>query len=230
MEPTQPISPTLRGRRYGWTWLLAERAAAVFGLLCLATWGVMRFEGSLGARYELERFAGLQRPVPLSTATPDLSLWDPKRIAAWRTDLDKPAPPPLAVLRVPKIGLEVAVLPGTDDFTLNRGVGHIDDTPLPGADGNSGIAGHRDGFFRGLKDIGPGDGIELETLQGNEAYRVTRVWVVYPEDVSVLDATPTRSLTLVTCYPFYHVGPAPQRYIVRAEHKEESASRATSRH
>ena len=165
VEPTQPISPTLRARRYGRTWLLAERAAAVFGLLCLATWGVMRFEGSLGARYELERFAGLQRPAPLSTATPDLSLWDPKRIAAWRTALDKPAPPPLAVLRVPKIGLEVAVLPGTDDFTLNRGVGHIDDTPLPGADGNSGIAGHRDGFFRGLKDIGPGDGIELETLK-----------------------------------------------------------------
>ena len=95
---------------------------------------------------------------------------------------------------------------------------------MPGTDGNSGIAGHRDGFFRGLKDIGPGDAIELETLQGKEVYHVERVWVVYPEDVSVLDATPTRSLTLVTCYPFYHVGPAPQRYIVRAVNAEVSAS------
>jgi len=126
------------------------------------------------------------------------------------------APPPLAVLRIPKVHLEVPVLPGTDDFTLNRAVGHIDDTAMPGAEGNSGIAGHRDGFFRGLKDIAPGDAIELETLRGKELYTVERTWVVSPEDVSVLDATPTRSLTLVTCYPFYHVGPAPHRFIVRA--------------
>ena len=88
--------------------------------------------------------------------------------------------------------------------------------PASGTDGNSGIAGHRDGFFRGLKDIGPADTIQLETLRGTEVYRVERTWVVDPEDVSVLDATLTPSLTLVTCYPFYHVGPAPQRYIVRA--------------
>ena len=110
----------------------------------------------------------------------------------------------------------MAVLPGTDEFTLNRAVSHIEDTALPGTDGNSGIAGHRDGFFRGLKDIAPGDVIELETLRGKEIYRIERTWVVDPEDVSVLDATPKRSLTLVTCYPFYHIGPAPQRFIVRA--------------
>jgi sortase A len=143
-------------------------------------------------------------------------LWDPERISAWRHASREPAPPPLAVLRIPKIRLEVPVLRGTDEFTLNRAVGHIDDTALPGTDGNSGIAGHRDGFFRGLKDVAPGDAIELETLRGKEVYRVEWTWVVYPEDVSVLDPTPTRSLTLVTCYPFYHVGPAPQRYIVRA--------------
>ncbi len=95
-------------------------------------------------------------------------------------------------------------------------MGHIDDTALPGTEGNSGLAGHRDGFFRGLKDISPGDTIELETLRGKEAYRVERAWVVETDDVSVLDPTTARSLTLVTCYPFYYVGPAPQRYIVRA--------------
>ena len=138
--------------------------------------------------------------------------------------MNEPAPPPLAVLRIPKIRLEVPVLPGTDDFTLNRAVGHIEDTSRPGTDGNSGIAGHRDGFFRGLKDIGPDDVIELETVRGKEVYRVERIWVVDPEDVSVLDATPTRSLTLVTCYPFYHVGPAPQRYIVRAVRADTAAA------
>ncbi len=120
------------------------------------------------------------------------------------------------MLRIPKIRLEVAVLPGTDDRTLDRGVGHIEDTAPPGTDGNSGLAGHRDGFFRGLKDIAPGDAIVLETLDATETYLVERTWIVNPDDVSVLDPTPTRSLTLVTCYPFYFVGSAPQRFIVRA--------------
>jgi sortase A len=208
---------------------MAEDAALAFGLVCLLTWGALYIQGALGARYELERFAALQAAAPLTTATPDLSFWDPKRISAWRAELQKPAPPPLAVLRVPKIRLEVAVLPGTDDFTLNRAVGHIEDTALPGMDGNSGIAGHRDGFFRGLKDVGRGDAIEIVTLRGKEVYNVERVWVVSPEDVSVLDATDARSLTLVTCYPFYHVGPAPQRYIVRAVNAGVSATGATSR-
>jgi sortase A len=120
------------------------------------------------------------------------------------------------VLRIPGIKLEVPVLAGTDDWTLNRAVGHIEETAMPGADGNSGIAGHRDGFFRGLKDVHVGDELVLQTRGADERYLVERIWVVDPEDVSVLDPTPTRALTLVTCYPFYFVGPAPQRFIVRA--------------
>jgi sortase A len=214
----------------------AERVAWVAGLVCLVAWVALYVEGVTGARHELERFATLQAAgrrqagPALQTSQPDLGLWDQERITAWRSALKESAPPPLAVLRIPKIRLEVAVLPGTDDFVLNRAVGHIADTAVPGADGNSGIAGHRDGFFRGLKDIGPGDAIELETLQGREVYHVERVWVVAPEDVSVLDATPVRSLTLVTCYPFYHVGPAPKRYIVRAVRADNAAAIARPRH
>lgn len=222
-----PRSSTSKASRHERVWLLAERALLTCGLLTLVAWAGLRLEGATGARHELDRFADLQaaragesRPI----AAPNLSLWEPKRIVAWRSALEKPAAPPLGVLRIRKIGLEVAVLPGTDDFTLDRAVGHIEQTALPGTDGNSGIAGHRDGFFRGLKDVGPGDGIEIETLQGEEVYRVERVWVVDPQDVTVLDATPTRALTLVTCYPFYHVGPAPQRYIVRAVRAAGSAS------
>ena len=211
MEPGQQIAQTRRRRLA----ILAERAAWTFGVVCLVSWGALHIDGALGARRELDRFAvqaaGLETP-----AAPDLSLWGMERIIAWRQALSEPSPPPLAVLRIPKIHLEVAVLRGTDDVALNRAVGHIEDTALPGTEGNSGIAGHRDGFFRGLKDIAPEDVIELETLRGRELYRVERIWVVAPEDVSVLDPTPARSLTLVTCYPFYHIGPAPQRYIVRA--------------
>ncbi len=210
-----PLAKTVLNGRCGRGWRIAERTAWAFGLLCLTTWGVLSLVGAVGARYDLARFASLQA-ASLETAAPDLSLWDPKRIDAWRNELTRPGPAPLAVLRVPTIALEVAVLPGSDEFTLNRAVGHIEGTALPGTDGNAGIAGHRDGFFRGLKDVGPGDAIELQTLQRKEVYQVERVWIVYPEDVSVLDPTTTRSLTLVTCYPFYHVGPAPQRYIVRA--------------
>src|SRR5262245_23098921 len=93
-----------------------------------------------------------ERPSLPPPPPPELSLWNVERVRAWRTTLTEPAAPPLAILRIPKIRLEVAVLPGTDDFVLNRAVGHIDNTAPPGADGNSGIAGHRDGFFRGLKD------------------------------------------------------------------------------
>jgi len=167
------------------------------------------------ARAGVERFVAHQA-VAAESATPDLSLWSPERIVAWRKALTGAAAEPLAVLRIPRLRIEVPVLPGTDDVTLDRGVGHIEDTALPGAEGNSGIAGHRDGFFRGLKDIAEGDVIELETAGGKDSYRVERTWIVDPEDVSVLDPTPTRAVTLVTCYPFYYVGPAPRRFIVRA--------------
>ena len=201
--------------------MVAERAAWTFGVVCLLTWGALHIDSATGARHELQRFTRLQAATRLQpTPTPDLSLWDSDRISAWRSTLHEPAPTPLAVLRIPKIRLEVAVLPGTDDFTLNRAVGHVEATALPGTNGNSAIAGHRDGFFRGLKDIVPNDAIVLETLRGKEVYRVERIWIVDPSDVSVLDAAPVRSLTLVTCYPFYYVGPAPQRYIVRAVRSE----------
>ena len=195
--------------------LLVERVCWTFGLVGLAGWGAFHAASAVGTKHDLERFAAMQ-VVSASTGTPDQSLWSAVRVSAWRKAVSEPAPPPLAVLRIPKIRLEVPVLPGTDDSTLDRALGHIEETAAPGTDGNSGIAGHRDGFFRGLKDIAPGDVIELETLQGKEVYRVERTWVVEPEDVSVLDPTSTRTVTLVTCYPFYYVGSAPQRFIVRA--------------
>lgn len=152
-----------------------------------------------------------------SCREPDLSLWDAGRVAAWRDTLDDPQAPPLGVLRIPRIGLEVPIFDGVDDWTLNRGVGRVGRTALPGDPGNLGIAGHRDGFFRGLKDVAPGDELEIETAVGIAVYRVRSTWIVDPKEVSVLRPTPTPSVTLVTCYPFYYFGHAPHRFIVRAE-------------
>ena len=191
----------------------AERASWAIGVAGAIWVGAYEIEVATSARQNLDRFAAL-RPPPL--ADPDRSLWSAIRISAWHDAMREPAATPLAVLRIPKIRLEVAVLPGTDDRTLDRAIGHIEDTAPPGTDGNSGLAGHRDGFFRGLKDIETGDTIVLETPDATEMYLVERTWIVTPEDVSVLDPTPSRSLTLVTCYPFYYVGSAPQRFIVRA--------------
>jgi sortase A len=194
---------------------IAEVIAWVTGVLCLIVGGVRFVEGVSGSREAMSRFAELQAAAQHSSGA-DLSLWSEARIEAWRRTSNLPRPAPLAVLRIPRIDLEVAVLAGTDEITLNQAVGHIADTAAPGADGNSGIAGHRDGFFRGLKDITAGDIIELETLRTKERYRVAWTSIVSPQDVSVLDPTRGRSLTLVTCYPFYFVGPAPKRFIVRA--------------
>ena len=195
--------------------LVVEITCWVIGLVGLAGWGAFHFRSVSATRQSLERFATL-KSIALPAGTPDQSLWSPKRVNAWQKALSHPAPIPLAVLRIPKIRLEAPVLPGTDDGILDRAVGHIEGTAKPGTEGNSGLAGHRDGFFRGLKDIIPGDVIELDTIQGKDSYRVERTWVVDPDDVSVLDPTPVRALTLVTCYPFYYVGSAPRRFIVRA--------------
>jgi sortase A len=197
-------------------WLFAERIAWTVGGVCLAVWVFLAVSGAVGMRQEMDRFTDVRAAGHLEADHPDQSLWSPKRVQAWRETLNEPRPPPLAVLRIPRIGLEVPVLEGTDEWALNRAVGHVADTSAPGAEGNSAIAGHRDGFFRGLKDVGPGDVVELETLRGAEVYRVERTWVVAPEDVSVLQPTPSRAVTLITCYPFYFIGSAPQRFIVRA--------------
>jgi sortase A len=147
---------------------------------------------------------------------PDFSLWSPTRIKDYQESLTARLPPPVALLRIRKIHLEVPVLDGTDDLRLNRGVGLIAGSAAPGENGNVGIAGHRDGFFRGLKDVQEGDQIELVSATGVNTYTIDRVIIVTPDDVSVLAPRPQSSITLVTCYPFYFVGSAPQRYIVQA--------------
>jgi len=118
---------------------------------------------------------------------------------------------------IPRLGLSVAVLQGTSSRTLRLGAGHIEGTPLPGEPGNSGVAGHRDTFFRGLKDIRKDDKIQMQTATGLTHYTVDWTRVVGPDDVSVLESQGDESaLTLVTCYPFYLVGPAPKRFVVHA--------------
>ena len=123
----------------------------------------------------------------------------------------------LGRIDIPRLGLSVAVLEGTNTRILRLGAGHIEGTPLPGKPGNSGIAGHRDTFFRSLKDIRKEDRIQLQTATKLVDYEVDWIKIVGPDDISVLQSSGDIStLTLVTCYPFYLVGPAPKRFVVHA--------------
>jgi len=120
-------------------------------------------------------------------------------------------------LEIPRLGLSVMLMEGDDTKTLRRAVGHIPGTPLPGRPGNFALSGHRDTFFRPLRNIRDGDLIVVTTLAGEFRYRVVSTRVVSPDAVAVLNASQGEILTLVTCYPFYFVGAAPDRFIVRAE-------------
>ena len=120
-------------------------------------------------------------------------------------------------LEIPRLGLSAIVMEGTSTSTLRRALGHIAGTALPGQTGNVGVSGHRDTFFRPLRNIEPNDVITLSTTRGEYRYRVLSTRIVDPSDTAVLDPNEKETLTLVTCFPFYFVGPAPKRYIVRAE-------------
>jgi sortase A len=122
----------------------------------------------------------------------------------------------LGRLEISRIGVSVIIAEGTDGRILRRAVGHIPGTALPGEQGNIAISGHRDTFFRALKDIQRNDEVTLTTLNGSYRYRVDTMKVVAEDDVAVLDNSGESVLTLVTCYPFYYVGPAPKRFVVRA--------------
>ncbi len=213
-----------------------ERALFVFGLLLLIVFSLAHIHRFVMFRAEIEQFHARQTEVAGQTREAtvvsgdaslyrtriDYSLWSAQRARLHQANLGTAAET-LAVLRIPRLQLEVPVLEGTDEFTLNRGVGRIAGTSRPGEAGNVGIAGHRDGFFRSLKDINLGDTIELVTISETHLYAVDRVRVTNPADVGVLRPTKEPSLTLVTCYPFYFVGPAPKRYVVQASLKEQGA-------
>jgi sortase A len=168
-----------------------------------------------------EQHIALSSPLPgesieATVAAPNLELWADQRIRDYQESLQVEADPPLAVMTIAKLDIQVPVYNGTDEFNLTRGVGRIKGTARVGGAGNLGIAGHRDGFFRGLKDISVGDNIDLLTPAGREIYAVSSVEIVDPADVWVLAPTEEKTITLVTCYPFYYVGHAPKRYIVKA--------------
>ena len=155
-------------------------------------------------------------PTAAQTIAIDVSNWSPERVARFKQVSKVKHDPPIAVLSIPRLQFTAPVFRGSDALTLDRGLGWIDSTAQPNSNGNTGIAGHRDGFFRPLKDIALDDEIDVMTSGTTQRFVVRGLEVVDPSHVEVLAPTHDARLTLVTCYPFYYPGEAPQRLIVHA--------------
>jgi sortase A len=211
-----------------------ERVLLAVAICCLGSWAYAWIDSTYYQYREnqiLDESLSQQPPEAPPAQRPS---------AADTDSLDRFQPPPAAPqgpprkalemgalvgrIEIPRLGVSAIVLEGDDTRTLRRGVGHIPDTAPPGSNGNVGLAAHRDTFFRALKDIRKNDIIRLRTLDGSYQYRVEWTEIVDPEDTQVLADTGLPELTLVTCYPFYYVGSAPNRFIVHAQRVEDGAT------
>jgi sortase A len=228
--PSQEDKDSKHGRNL-WKWI--ERALFFIGLSLLVVFGAAQLEGWLTSRAALKSLPedgsvalrASQDGELESSATETVSSGRKRDGAeAYKAGISQKVTAPMAVLQIPKIALKVPLLDGTDELTLNHAVGRIRGTARPGERGNIGIAGHRDGFFRGLKDVRLGDAIELRTANGTSTYVIDQIRIVTPDNVGVLRPRSVDSLTLVTCFPFYFIGSAPQRYIVSASLTHETSS------
>ena len=182
---------------------VAERGLLVIAILTLGYWAYATAESFIYQTYENRELDAILQSAPARLAPP----------------ASKPAPAGGSVvgrIEIPRLSVSAVVRAGIDARTLRLAVGHIPGTPLPGDKGNVGLAGHRDTFFRALRDIHSGDAIRIVTASESFVYRVDRTAVVQPRDVWVLDPTDAPTLTLVTCYPFTYLGSAPDRFVVRA--------------
>lgn len=195
-------------------WL--QRGLLVLGLLLLTLWSTRFLESR---RYQSVQSEKLDKALREAERDPSGGF---RRSAVYAAPGSRgPSETTLAKgilgrIEIPRLSVAAIVAEGADAKTLSRAIGHVSSTALPGEPGNCALAGHRDTFLRGLRDVKVDDVIQIVTLERTYTYQVEWTVVVDPHRVDVLDSTSTRSLTLVTCFPFAYVGHAPKRFIVRA--------------
>jgi LPXTG-site transpeptidase (sortase) family protein len=185
-----------------------QRACFVLGTLALGAYAFAVFAGEAGRRADLEAFAA-------EAAEPNQSLWSESRVREFAASRGLVVEPPVAVLRIPSVDLVVPVYPNESELHLNRGVGLVEGSGSPDKGGNAAIAGHRDGYFRVLMNVKLGEIIEIQTRLSTHRYRIDSIDIVDQADTRLLVDTAEPTVTLVTCFPFYFVGHAPQRFLVR---------------
>jgi sortase A len=211
--------------------LAIERTCWICGAAVIVMWLGVLWDSAQGRQNALEQLyvpttaASVQRASALPALTES---WSPTRVKQYRESLLLPTSPPLAVLRIQRVALEVPVFIDSRELHLNRGAGLIEGMERLGVGGNLGIAGHRDGFFRVLKDVHLQDVIEVQTRDRVFTYHIVELRVVNSDDTAPLADTRDPTITLVTCYPFYFVGRAPKRFIVHGT-LEKTSTIETSR-
>jgi sortase A len=203
-----------------------ERSLLAAAVICLGIYAAAFIHRSILSQFALREFERSQSAAVPETPKSardfdaddriDVEVWPHKGVSSCVVSVLLLKRSPLAILRMRSRNIQAPVFEGTDDVTLNRGVGWIPGTARPGEGGNVAIAGHRDSFFYGLKDAAPGDIIELCSPTRTDGYAVDRTEIVDPDAVRVLQPGSASSLTLVTCYPFHFVGSAPKRFVVHA--------------
>jgi sortase A len=183
------------------SWRVAQRLCLIGGLFALGFTGYTYAARYAWQKYDSWRFDSIAA----------------RRSVAGAAELADASQSLIGRITIPRLGISAMIREGVDDQTLDLAVGHMPSTPLPGHPGNVAVAAHRDNLFRNLKDVRQDDTITLTTVGHNYQYRVVSFRIVSPTDMSVLSASPDEKiLTLITCYPFYFVGHASRRFIVRA--------------
>jgi sortase A len=211
MDKFTPRGTTLKRSRslLRWGSNLCLVAGAIALVICCFVWTEAHFFQSYASRH----FA-----LEAKTSAARVQLGDGNPVPRKLTNATQPIKNDSLIgkLKIDRLGISVMVLEGVEDNTLRIAAGHVPDTARPGYSGNVAIAAHRDTFFRPLRHIRNGDNITIETPMGSFRYKVEATWIVEPERIDVLNPTAYPALTLITCYPFYFVGNAPHRFIVRA--------------
>lgn len=203
----QPMKPVRLPRRFLWSSTIYFLLG--FGILALGYAGFTVVDSHHYQHVQMQNFAGQRLPpAPRVLAEGDL----------------------LGELQVPRLRLSAFVVQGDSSSTLKRAVGHLAETALPGELGNVALAGHRDTFFRPLRDIRLGDEIRFKTRERSFEYRVESIDVVKPTDIQVLKSTTGHNLILLTCFPIHYLGPAPKRLVVRAREIEDFSQQPTAGH
>lgn len=198
-----------------------ERTLYVAAVLLLGGWSAVTLEARLYGHFQEQRLARLidaeqADPAPARPVPPTRRFIPAEPAPSPATTPEAPRTDLVGRIEIPRLNLRAIIAEGIDSRTLRRAVGHLPGTPMPGEEGNVVLAGHRDTFFRALKDIRAEDIVRITTPRGRFEYLVEATVVVEPTRTDVLDPTSEPSVTLVTCYPFYLVGEAPDRFVVRA--------------
>lgn len=202
--------------------LLVANLAALAGVCCLLIWVWAQADQAFyqyvqGARF-VEEIAGNDSGTPEESAIPEVRTYTglASRVVPSLPKLLGPDPGVIGRLEVPRLGLAVMVREGVDAATLRRAAGHVTSTALPGEKGNFVVLGHRDSFFRGLRELKEGDVVRIRTRKASFSYAVQSIQVVEPESLTRIAATGESSVTLITCFPFNYLGSAPRRFVAQA--------------